>query len=109
MFEAVKEDTWSMIECAVIPDYAYERIGAALFQDMDNEFAKVAFLDEDGHLQWCGIDAEIYSEPEFVYLGNGVVTFNLKTGDGSPYEVQITFSADGGNVSFAVNDKRTNQ
>lgn len=109
MFEEGKEDTWSMIECAMIPDYAYERIGVALFQDMDNEFAKVAFLDGDGHIQWCGIDAEIYSEPEFVYLGNGTVTFKLKSEDGSPYEVQITFSADGGNVSFTVKDELANQ
>lgn len=69
---------------------------------MDNEFAKVAFLDGDGHIQWCGIDAEIYSEPEFVYLGNGTVTFKLKSEDGSPYEVQVAFSADGSKVSFTV-------
>ena len=38
-----------------------------------------------------------------------LVTFKLKSEDGSPYEVQITFSADGGNISFTVKNELANQ
>lgn len=75
MFENVKEDCWSVAGCVPISDDAYDRVGAVLFYDSETETSNTAFFDEEGNYQMCGVSAKIYSEPDFTYHGDGVVTF----------------------------------
>ena len=88
MFENVKEDCWSVAGCVPISDDAYDRVGAVLFYDSETETSNTAFFDEEGNYQMCGVSAKIYSEPDFTYHGDGVVTFYLEAEEGSAYPVR---------------------
>ncbi len=104
MFENVKEDCWSVAGCVPISDDAYDRVGAVLFYDSETETSNTAFFDEEGNYQMCGVSAKIYSEPDFTYHGDGVVTFYLEAEEGSAYRCKIAFSADGSEVFFVRED-----
>ena len=75
-----------------------------LFYDSETETSNTAFFDEEGNYQMCGVSAKIYSEPDFTYHGDGVVTFYLEAEEGSAYCCKIAFSADGSEVFFVRED-----
>ena len=59
-------------------------------RDRDTGAAEVAFIDNEGDFQKLGISAELAPEPEFTYIGNGVVSFKLLTVEGTLYTVSYT-------------------
>lgn len=95
---------WVVVDSAVVADCAYDRVGVVLFNDTENNTSNVAFLDEDGHYQRCGIYAKICEKSRLTYLGNGVVTFCLEIEGGMVYTCKITFSIKGSDASFIVED-----
>lgn len=104
MFYQTQDANWSIIECVVVSDYAYDRVGAVLFWNSENETSNIAFFDADGYYQTCGVYAKTYDEPELTYLGNGVVTFKLEAEDGVVYNYNIAIAIDDNNVKFTVED-----
>ncbi|MDD3347544.1 hypothetical protein [Oscillibacter sp.] len=95
---------WSVVDCVAAADFAFERVGVVLFTDVKEQTSNLAFMDQDGNCQRCGIHAKTHMESELTYLGNGVVTVQLETQDGAAYTCKITFSAEDGNVHFVVED-----
>lgn len=104
MFSCVKETEWEYIDCVLIPDFSGDCIGAVLFWDDKNETSNVAFFDEDGDYQQCGTSARLSATPDFTYRGDGEVTFQLETEEGTIYNYSIIISVDGNNVNFKAKD-----
>ena len=104
MFSHAQETDWEYIDCVLIPDHASDRIGAVLFWNEKNQTSNVAFFDADGYFQQCGTYAKMPVEPDFMYLGDGAVTFKLETEDGTIYNFTLTISIDGSNVDFKAED-----
>lgn len=104
MFSQVKKENWEYIDCVLIPDNASDCVGAILFWDVTRKSSNVAFFDADGYYQQCGVDAKPATDPEFTYLGNGSVTFQLQKEDGISYDCMLTISIDENNVQFRVED-----
>ena len=104
MFSHAQETDWEYIDCVLIPDHASDRIGAVLFWDDKQQTSNVAFFDADGCFQQCGTYAKMSVEPDFMYLGDGAVTFKLETEDGTIYNYTLTISIDGSNVNFKAED-----
>ena len=102
MFSRVKKSDWEYIDCVLIPDHASDRIGAVLFWDNQKQTSNVAFFGADGYFQQCGTRAKVSAEPEFTYLGNGKVTFQLETENAAVYSFAVTILIDGSNVNFEV-------
>lgn len=102
MFINSMDDSWNIIDCILVPDYAYNRIGALLYWDSEKETTNVAFIDADGFSQSCGVYAKTYSNAGFTYLGNGKVAFVLESQDGETYNCNITLSVDSSYVHFTV-------
>jgi len=107
MFSHVRETDWDYIDCVLTPDSAYDRVGAVLFWNSGNETSNVAFFDADGYYQTCGVDARMPAEPDFQYLGDGAVTFQLETDENVLYHYTLTISIDNGNVHFKAEDDLT--
>lgn len=105
MFSDIRKEEWIYKECVVIPDDASGRVGAVLFQDNTHGTSNVAFFDCEGGFQQCGTYAELAEEPNFTYLGDGAVTFQLKAENGMTYHHTLTISMDGENVSFKAEDE----
>lgn len=104
MFSNIEKEEWVYKECVVISDYASGRVGAVLFQDNARGTSNVAFFDSEGYSQQCGTYAELADEPNFTYLGDGTVTFMLKTENGMLYNYTLTIFIDGNYVSFKTED-----
>lgn len=108
MFMANRTDSqkweYEYIDCVVIPDKASERIGAVLFKDTEDGATEVAFFDERGYSQQCGIHAEVADEPDFTYQGDGAVTFKLETGEKIIYNCTISILVDGNKTAFEITD-----
>lgn len=104
MFSHVQETDWEYIDCVLIPDHASDRIGAVLFWNDKKQTSNVAFFDADGCFQQYGTYAKMSAEPDFMYLGDGAVTFKLETEDGTIYNYTLTISIDGSNVNFKAED-----
>lgn len=104
MFSALQKEDWTYADCVRFPDRASGCVGAVLFWDDEQKTTHVAFFDEDGDYQQCGIDARLADEPDFTYLGDGTVTFQMKTEDGSTYPYTIAISKNGSDVRFKTED-----
>ena len=104
LFSDVKKEDWEFIDSVLIPDKTYDRIGAVLFRDNNKRICYVAFFDADGDFHQCGTNAEIADDPDFTYLGNCTVSFNLKADDDTIYTYTLSLSIDGNNVSFKAED-----
>jgi len=104
MFENTKAENWDIIDCVLIPDNAYDMVGAVLFFDDEKETTNVAFLDKDGYYQQCGTYAKSAAEADFLYLGNGTVSYKLTTDEDVVYNYVLTISIDGNSVHFKAED-----
>ncbi len=105
MFDkSMRSDDTEYIDCAVMPDKAYGRVGAALFRNTKENTVNIAFFDADGYAQQCGTYAELADAPEFRYLGDGKVTCRMQTESGDIYNMTLTFSADGSDIRFLMED-----
>ena len=104
MFLKAKNEGQEFIDSVLIPDHAYGRVGAVLFRDDGSGTCNVAFFDGEGNFQQCGVSAEAADTAELAYLGEGTVSFRLKTDESTDFTCRISFSADGDNVSFRVED-----
>lgn len=104
VFAEVREPEWEYVDCAIFPDLAYGQIGAALFWDNKKETSSVAFFDEDGCFQQCGTHARMAENPDFTYLGNGKVTYQMQTDAGEIYTYLLAISIDGNGVHFVAED-----
>ena len=93
-----------IVDYEVVSDNAYERIGAVLLKDRDTGAAEVAFIDNEGDFQKLGISAELAPEPEFTYIGNGVVSFKLLTVEGTLYTCEVSFTKENDEIKFVVNE-----
>lgn len=109
MFSQAKESNWEYIDSVLISDNASARVGAVLFLDTQNETTNVAFFDKDGYYQYCSVDTNLSSTPDFTYLGDGKVTFKAETTDGIVYNYMLTISIDGSDVNFAAEDDLSKQ
>lgn len=96
---------WTITDCAAAEDRAYGCVGAVLFTDEESNTSNVAFVREDGSYQRCGVAAKTSEKSELTYLGNGAVTFQLETAEGNAYACKVSFSADGSDVRFIVEDE----
>lgn len=100
LFLANAEPDWQMQECVSFYDFAFQRVGAILYTENDSDYIKIAFIDSEGNMQHCGIEAVLAPENDVAYHGNGEVTFEACTKDGIPYMQRIIFSesSDGINI-----------
>ena len=94
------EPEWKLISCVSVYDFAYDRVGAVLYTEDDTGYVNVAFIDENGIMPRCGIEAAFDENPELTYHGNGEVTFNVCSKDGVKYKQKIVFSKCDDQVSF---------
>lgn len=99
-----REGKLEYIDCVLVSDKASDRVGAVLFRDPDEETTNVAFYDEDGFANQCGVYAKPAHDSDFEYLGDGKVTFQLETEDGVVYRHALTISVDGSDVFFVSED-----
>lgn len=81
-------------------DGAYELAGVVMFTDRESENLRLAFMDKNGHCQFCGLEAPPYSPPELQYLGDGEVKFRFSDETGEPQDCVVSFSRDGSDVHF---------
>ena len=93
-----------IIDCEVISDGAAERAGAVLLKDADTGMAEVAFMDMEGYFKKIGLSARPAPEPEFTYMGNGVVTFRLLTDEGESYTSEIVFTKKDNEIKYVRKD-----
>ena len=82
------------------PDGAYELVGVVMFTDRESENLRLAFMDKNGHCQFCGLEAPPYSPPELQYLGDGEVKFRFSDETGEPQDCVVSFSRNGSDVHF---------
>lgn len=94
------ESNWRLLECVSAYDFAYDHVGVVLYTEKDSEFVNIGFIDKEGIIQHCGIEAVLDENPEFTYHGKGEVTFNVCSKDGMKYKQKITFSKDDDGVNF---------
>ena len=94
------EPEWKLIRCVSVYDFAYDRVGAVLYTEDDTGYVNVAFIDENGIMPRCGIEAAFDENPELTYHGNGEVTFNVCSKDGVKYKQKIVFSKCDDQVNF---------
>ena len=99
-----QEREYEYIACTLIPDHASDRIGAVLFKDTEDGTTKVAFFDEQGYSQQCGIHAKVADDPAFTYLGDGAVTFKLETNEKIIYNCTISIAVSGNKTAFEIMD-----
>lgn len=93
LFDEHKTDeSWEVKECAVISDFAVDRVGVVLFTDGNDDITYAAFLNAEGDYQMCGVGAALDEESEFTYCGGGAVTFKVHTSDGMAYTCKVTMS-----------------
>jgi len=92
------------LDCTVMPDRAADRVGAVLFKDTEEGITKIAFFNEQGYAQQCGIYAEAVGPCDLTYLGDGTVTFKLETDEHSVYNCNVNISGEDGNVAFVISD-----
>ena len=104
MFNEMKKTDLEFIDCVVMPDQASRCIGAVLFWNGEQETSNVAFFAAEGYAKQCSTYAKTADEPNFTYLGDGTVTFQLEADDGSVYNYTLTISIDGNNVNFIAAD-----
>ena len=94
------EPDWELLDLVSMDDFAYDRVGVVLYKEHDTEFLNIGFMDKEGWIQPCGIEAVPDDNPEFTYHGNGEVTFYVRSNEGVRYKQKITFSADDDGVKF---------
>lgn len=104
MFTAVKEADWTYIDCVLMPDKAYNRVGAVLYWDEVRGTSMVAFFDGEGNYVQAGPQSKAPDGAELTYLGNGAVTFPQAKEDGTVYNFTLTLSIDGDHVHFEAED-----
>ena len=95
-----RESEWNLIECVSVYDFAYDRVGVVLFTKRDTECINVAFMDGEGTMPYCGVEAVLDENIEFTYHGNGEVTFNVWLNDEVKYKQRIVFSKYNDEVKF---------
>ena len=100
LFKMKADTECTLVTCASMFDFAYDRVGVILYTDSKEGYIHVAFMDAEGNMQHCGIEAELEDSPEFTYLGNGEVTFKVCSKDGTNYTQKISFSVDEEKVNF---------
>ena len=100
LFKIKADPECTLVTCASIFDFAYDRVGVILYTDSKEGYIHVAFMDAEGNMQHCGVEAELLDSPEFTYLGNGEVTFKVCSKDGTSYTQKISFSVDEEKVNF---------
>ena len=100
LFKRKADADCTLITCASMFDFAYDRVGVALYTDSKAGYTHVAFMDKDGNMQHCGVEAELCDSPKFTYLGNGEVTFKVCSKDGENYTQKISFSVNEEGVNF---------
>ena len=104
MFSNIKGTDLEYIDCVLMPDHASDRVGAVLFRNNTSKTSEVAFFDANGYFQQCGTYAVTADEPNFTYLGDGAVTFRLKSKNGTMYNYTLTLSIEGNGVYFKAED-----
>ncbi len=104
MFSNITRTDLEYIDCVLMPDHASDRVGAVLFRNNTHGTSNVAFFDADGYFQQCGTYAQTADEPNFTYLGDGAVTFQLKAEDNTVYNYTLTLSIEGNGVYFKAED-----
>lgn len=104
MFSNITRTDLEYIDCVLMPDHASNRVGAVLFRNNTHGTSNVAFFDADGYFQQCGTYAQTADEPNFTYLGDGAVTFQLKAEDNTVYNYTLTLSIEGNGVYFKAED-----
>ena len=104
MFSNITRTDPEYIDCVLMPDHASDRVGAVLFRNNTHGTSNVAFFDADGYFQQCGTYAQTADEPNFTYLGDGAVTFQLKAEDNTVYNYTLTLSIEGNGVYFKAED-----
>ena len=100
LFKIKADADCTLITCVSMFDFAYDRVGVVLYMDSKEGYIHVAFMDKDGNMQHCGVEAELCDSPEFTYLGNGEVTFKVCSKDGENYTQKISFSVNEEGVNF---------
>lgn len=100
LFSEHAEPDWKLADGISVYDFAYERVGVILYTESDTEYVNIAYMDAEGVMHHCGIEAVLDENPEFTYHGNGEVTFNVRSEDGKKYTQKITFSRDRESVNF---------
>ena len=100
LFKTKADKDCTLITCASMSDFAYDRVGVVLYLDSKEGYIHVAFMDKDGNMQHCGVEAELADMPEFTYLGNGEVSFRVHSKDGENYTQIVSFSVDDEAVNF---------
>lgn len=95
-----KNEAEKILASVPASDGAYELVGVVMFTDRESENLRLAFMDKNGHCQFCGLEAPPYSTPELQYLGDGEVKFRFSDETGEPQDCVVSFSRNGSDVHF---------
>ena len=68
---------WKLLKCVSVFDFAYDCVGAVLYKDQKEGVINIGFIDDEGVMQNCGIEGIPDENLEFLYHGDGEVTFNV--------------------------------
>lgn len=106
LFQDGKKNTdYEVTDCALTTDFAYDRVGVVQFTDENGNPCNFAFVDKEGFYQQVGIEAIIADNSSLTYIGDGKVTLTLvQKESGTIYDCTISFSADGDNIMFKIED-----
>lgn len=92
------------LDCILMPDHVNGHIGAVLFENTNDGTIHIAFFDEEGYAQQCGVYAKVADAPDLIYLNGGIVTFKLETDEDIIYNCTISISIDDNMVAFVIVD-----
>lgn len=103
LFQENKESNETLIDCVVVDDQAYNRVGVVLYEVDEEDIIRVAFMRPEGALtSHCSIHAQVIDDAILTYCGDGVVTLQAQAEDDILYEYKISYtvSEDKRNVTF---------
>lgn len=95
-----KNEAEKILASVPASDGAYGLVGVVMFTDRESENLRLAFMDKNGHCQFCGLEAPPYSPPELQYLGDGEVIFRFSDETGEAQDCVVSFSRNGSDVHF---------
>ena len=68
LFRTNADADCTLVACKSMFDFAYDRVGVVLYTDSKEGYIHVAFMDAEGNMQHCGVEAKLLDVPEFTYL-----------------------------------------
>lgn len=69
LFKVKADVDCTLIACASMYDFAYDRVGTILYTDSKEGYIYVAFMDKEGNQQHCGVEAMFRYDDKILFRG----------------------------------------